>query len=318
MLNFSSSAGGTVVGTDSFFPYNEFSPAVNFKTTEVVQTTEIIQPPPAAAIGGTSGIPNAPGPHKQDPNVSYTVTISADPANRQSDDDIDSIETLAPVTSNPNGLTQVASNSAGNVMAKVASTATQITILPGNVNPNTQAAMQAARRRNQYETHNATWSYCKCAMLFFLVLLITWVPSSANRVYSLVYNGAVSRELYYASAFVLPLQGFWNGIIYIVTSWSAFKGLCYQIMSTVQSLWPWQGGMSCFGQRRVSIVEITDIHGHGGKAKQMSYGRTGRAGVSGSQGANQVGVMWGNGGKNNSGTSSMEDLTNTRERLPPV
>lgn len=31
------------------------------------------------------------------------------------------------------------------------------------------------------------WSYYKCAMLFFLAQIVTWVPSSANRVYSLVF-----------------------------------------------------------------------------------------------------------------------------------
>ncbi|PYH42773.1 Nnf1-domain-containing protein [Aspergillus saccharolyticus JOP 1030-1] len=36
------------------------------------------------------------------------------------------------------------------------------------------------------ETNSAAWAYSKYAILFFIALLITWVPSTANRVYSLV------------------------------------------------------------------------------------------------------------------------------------
>ncbi|KAH9211029.1 hypothetical protein DL95DRAFT_512152 [Leptodontidium sp. 2 PMI_412] len=70
---------------------------------------------------------------------------------------------------------------------------------------------------------NLTWAYTKCAALFAASLLITWVPSSANRVYSLVAVGTVSYPLAALSAFVLPLQGFWNSIIYFTTSRAACK-----------------------------------------------------------------------------------------------
>ncbi|KAG4439535.1 hypothetical protein IFR05_004975 [Cadophora sp. M221] len=70
---------------------------------------------------------------------------------------------------------------------------------------------------------NVTWAYTKCAALFAASLLITWVPSSANRVYSLVAVGTVSYPLAALSAFVLPLQGFWNSIIYFTTSRAACK-----------------------------------------------------------------------------------------------
>jgi hypothetical protein len=81
-----------------------------------------------------------------------------------------------------------------------------------------------ARRRN-HELNNAAWSYTKCAILFFTALLITWIPSSANRVYSVVHRDDTSAPLEFMSAFVLPLQGFWNAVIYAVTSWTACKGL---------------------------------------------------------------------------------------------
>lgn len=63
-------------------------------------------------------------------------------------------------------------------------------------------------------------AYAKCALLFACSILITWVPSSANRV-----NGAVdpSFPLNVAAAAVLPLQGFWNTTIFFWTSWSSIK-----------------------------------------------------------------------------------------------
>ena len=51
------------------------------------------------------------------------------------------------------------------------------------------------------------------------------VPSSVNRVYSLIYPELVSLPFTYASGVVLPLMGFWNAVIYIVTSWAAVTAL---------------------------------------------------------------------------------------------
>lgn len=80
-------------------------------------------------------------------------------------------------------------------------------------------------RRTTHEVNNAAWAYTKCAILFFTALLITWIPSSANRVYSLVHNESSLPPLELMSAFVLPLQGWWNAVVYVVTSWGACKGL---------------------------------------------------------------------------------------------
>lgn len=89
----------------------------------------------------------------------------------------------------------------------------------------------------------AAFAYCKYAMLYFIALLVTWVssnisaaaafpsldvcllthpqvPSTINRVYSLVYPKNANFALEFVSAFVLPLQGFWNSIIYVAISWS--------------------------------------------------------------------------------------------------
>jgi hypothetical protein len=80
-------------------------------------------------------------------------------------------------------------------------------------------------RRINHDVNNAAWQYTKCAILFFTVLLITWIPSSANRVYTILHSQASSTPLEFMSAFVLPLQGFWNAIIYMVTTWSATKNI---------------------------------------------------------------------------------------------
>jgi hypothetical protein len=72
------------------------------------------------------------------------------------------------------------------------------------------------------------WAYTKVAMLFAISIIITWVPSSINRVYGLRYPQDPSYALNIGSAIVLPLQGFWNTIIYFTTSLSICKGVWAQ------------------------------------------------------------------------------------------
>jgi len=62
-------------------------------------------------------------------------------------------------------------------------------------------------------------------------MLVTWIPSSANRLYSVVNDGEVSLGLEYAAAFVLPLQGFWNALIYTTTSLAACKAFWHRVCS---------------------------------------------------------------------------------------
>jgi len=83
--------------------------------------------------------------------------------------------------------------------------------------------VQLSRPYVAMEANNAAWSYAKVALLFFTAMLVTWIPSSANRFYSVVHPGYISPSLQFASAFVLPLQGFWNAAIYITTSWKACR-----------------------------------------------------------------------------------------------
>lgn len=95
-------------------------------------------------------------------------------------------------------------------------------------------AFRSIRRRN-HERDNAAWSYTKCALLFFTAMLVTWIPSSANRLYSLTHDRATSTPLEFMSVLVLPLQGFWNCLVYITISWTACKNLFNDMWLAVRS-----------------------------------------------------------------------------------
>ncbi|KAH6608449.1 cyclic amp receptor a [Trichoderma cornu-damae] len=50
-------------------------------------------------------------------------------------------------------------------------------------------------------------AYLRTSFIFGFAILITWIPSSVNRLYSLTYHGRVNFQLSIASGCVLPLQG---------------------------------------------------------------------------------------------------------------
>ncbi|KAL4996295.1 Nnf1-domain-containing protein [Aspergillus recurvatus] len=53
--------------------------------------------------------------------------------------------------------------------------------------------------RTVSEVNTAAWAYTKYAMLFFVALLVTWVPSTINRVYALIRPESSNFGLNYAS-----------------------------------------------------------------------------------------------------------------------
>ncbi|KAK3376449.1 hypothetical protein B0T24DRAFT_220091 [Lasiosphaeria ovina] len=259
MLNFSGSNNGTVTNAEPYNPINGFTSA--FKTTEVVQTTEIITVPrPVADPTNQTSTTAAP---VKDANVSYSVTISA--TQNDSRDSLDAGSETPTTTIQEHRLSRPSGPTT--------------TVIQTSVAPHLHT-MHA--RRRHYELNNAAYAYTKCAILFFSVLLITWIPSSGNRVYSLIHNGDVSKPLFFASAFVLPLQGFWNAIIYVVTSWSA----CKQLGDTISG---------AFGGGRGTISEITTS-------------------ISRHRDTRPTGGKW---GKTQESTS-MEDLTSSRSQLEHV
>ncbi len=65
-------------------------------------------------------------------------------------------------------------------------------------------------------------AYLRTSILFCISVLVTWIPSSINRIHSLVTNDS-PFGYNVATACVLPLQGVWNGLIFFITSWKVFK-----------------------------------------------------------------------------------------------
>ena len=92
-------------------------------------------------------------------------------------------------------------------------------------------SQQSRKNRAAMEANRAALGYTKVAILFFVSLLVTWVPSSANRLYALAHPEKFSVPLTYVAGLVLSLMGFWNAVIYIVTSRAACKMLVIRICS---------------------------------------------------------------------------------------
>ncbi|KAB5575920.1 hypothetical protein GE09DRAFT_609283 [Coniochaeta sp. 2T2.1] len=206
-------------------------PGNSSKTTEVIVTSEVVDHnaidlSPLGRRG--SEVSSQPRP----PNAAYSVTVSSSkrPFRRESEnDDVLPIQSNVTVSAPP-----------------------QTAQRTGTANP--------LRRRQAYEANNAAWSYTKCAILFFTALLITWIPSSANRVFSVVHTSESSQPLEYMSALVLPLQGFWNAIIYIVTSWKACQMLADDILHGTRA------------GRRPNVQELVGVFPRGDNFKMMSPG----------------------------------------------
>jgi hypothetical protein len=82
----------------------------------------------------------------------------------------------------------------------------------------TRRTHDAARDANR-----AAWGYAKVAFLMFVALFIVWVPSTVNRVYALLHPDNPLFGLNLAAAVVLPTQGFWNAMVYLMTSRAQVK-----------------------------------------------------------------------------------------------
>ncbi|KAL8700089.1 MAG: hypothetical protein Q9201_005638 [Fulgogasparrea decipioides] len=91
-------------------------------------------------------------------------------------------------------------------------------------------------------TDTGAWLYARAAFLYFLSMLIIWIPSSINRVYALVYPDRINFGLNFVSALVLPMQGLTNGIVYCITSQSACRELWYSLRGRASTLWRHVGG----------------------------------------------------------------------------
>ena len=187
-------------------------PFQSVKTTEVFVTSESIESSPSDTIDlrdlGRQGPqrPPAAAPGKSN----YSVTVSS---------------------SQPTLQTQTRYSYNEKPLAEQGDRKYSVPDVPtSSYKPNADRSnVYPTRRYAAMEANNAAWSYTKVAVLFFVAMMVTWIPSSANRVYSVVHPGDVSLGLEFASAMVLPLQGFWNAIIYATTSLPACRQLWNQI-----------------------------------------------------------------------------------------
>ena len=80
-------------------------------------------------------------------------------------------------------------------------------------------------RNTAAQANKVAKSYALCCGLFFLSLLITWIPSSIFRVYLLFHSANSNFAMAYSTGLVLPLMGFWNAVIYVTISWDAVMDL---------------------------------------------------------------------------------------------
>ena len=75
------------------------------------------------------------------------------------------------------------------------------------------------------ESNAEGWLYARVAFLYFLVMMICWIPASINRLYSLIHPHTVIFALNYVAIIFLPLQGALNAAVYCVSSQTGVKRL---------------------------------------------------------------------------------------------
>ena len=62
------------------------------------------------------------------------------------------------------------------------------------------------------------------------------MPSSVGRIWGLKHPGGFNYGMQVVTALVLPLQGFWNCVIYIATSLPACKALFKHIVARTREI----------------------------------------------------------------------------------
>lgn len=206
-------------------------------TSEIVSTSAGIDPV-GNRVSVAVGVPQA----------AYTVeitskgnavrkTLPAQDHDEDGDNDDEEEDEMEPKTSEIDNESTPPSSptspAAGNSPTSPISPITQHTTRSNSMRILPDKDRRSRRRLALYEANNAAWSYTKCALLFFSALLVTWIPSTANRLYPVIHEKQIILGLEYASAFVLPLQGFWNGLIYIFTTRRACKKLIHKIVSYI-------------------------------------------------------------------------------------
>ncbi len=76
-------------------------------------------------------------------------------------------------------------------------------------------------------------AYLRTSFIFGFAVLVTWIPSSVNRLYSIANHGHIDFQLSAVSGTVLPLQGVWNSLIFFTTSWRTVSHICNGTAETI-------------------------------------------------------------------------------------
>ncbi|KAJ9654870.1 hypothetical protein H2198_006143 [Neophaeococcomyces mojaviensis] len=121
-----------------------------------------------------------------------------------------------------------------------------------------RTAQSYVHQSGRIDPNKAALKYCKCAILFFVALIITWVPSTVNRIYTIIRPTDIVFSLNVAAALVLPLQGFWNALVYMATSTYAVNCLWQDLRDVCRRKKPSRTSVSmkrCMAQSDTSGVD---------------------------------------------------------------
>ena len=185
-------------------------PFTSVKVTEVHVTSEAVVYPTSSDDINLVQL--------QSPPSAYTVTVSTSNTPFE--------QPIQEVSEDRFTYTEKSLDRKNTTASRPSNTATSTVVPLSAYMPNSERSrLYPMRRHAAQQADNAAWSYTKVSVLFFIAMMITWIPSSANRLYSVVHPGHMSLVLGYAAAFVLPLQGCWNALIYTTTSLQACRAV---------------------------------------------------------------------------------------------
>lgn len=80
--------------------------------------------------------------------------------------------------------------------------------------------------------------YLVMPLIFFIILLATWVPLTINRVYAFIHPDQEPYPLLVAVGAMGSLRGFWNGILFVtmgVKGWKRQKRMERQLLDSARS-----------------------------------------------------------------------------------
>jgi len=90
-----------------------------------------------------------------------------------------------------------------------------------NITAQTHRSIQ--RVADRFKIHDPIKrAYLRTSFLFALSVLVTWIPSSINRIRGMFYSDS-PYSYNVGTATVLPLQGVWNAVIFFVMSWKVLR-----------------------------------------------------------------------------------------------